>query len=362
MNKIICDVCGTDYPETAAQCPICGCAAAGAQTSSANEAPEAEERAYTYVKGGRYSKANVRKRLKANQAYYDQPLASDAEAEYEDDQDEAEEEDDQGSNRGLVVLVVILLLAIVAVGSYIAITFFDIKLPEIGSKPTTTQGTPDNDVTTVPTTTEPAATKVACTDLVVNVENINLTSDTPWILSVIPEPENTTDTITYISGDLNVATVSETGVLNAVGNGETTITIVCGDVVKEVTVICTLEESVDPEETEPEETEPEETEPEETDPEETEPAETKTYALRINGRKPNYGTEQAAEATIKIGEELNIKVVDENGQRVEVEWTASKSGIVSIGSNTVTGESAGTVVITAEIDGQELVCTFRVKA
>ena len=24
MSKIICDVCGTRYPETAEQCPICG--------------------------------------------------------------------------------------------------------------------------------------------------------------------------------------------------------------------------------------------------------------------------------------------------------------------------------------------------
>ena len=28
MNKVICDVCGTMYPDTAKQCPICGCAAA----------------------------------------------------------------------------------------------------------------------------------------------------------------------------------------------------------------------------------------------------------------------------------------------------------------------------------------------
>ena len=25
MSKIICDICGTSYPETATQCPICGC-------------------------------------------------------------------------------------------------------------------------------------------------------------------------------------------------------------------------------------------------------------------------------------------------------------------------------------------------
>ena len=25
MNKVVCDLCGTSYPETATQCPICGC-------------------------------------------------------------------------------------------------------------------------------------------------------------------------------------------------------------------------------------------------------------------------------------------------------------------------------------------------
>ena len=43
MNKIICDVCGTDYPETAAQCPICGCASAGAQTAAGKEMADTEE-------------------------------------------------------------------------------------------------------------------------------------------------------------------------------------------------------------------------------------------------------------------------------------------------------------------------------
>ena len=25
MDKVICDICGTSYPATADQCPICGC-------------------------------------------------------------------------------------------------------------------------------------------------------------------------------------------------------------------------------------------------------------------------------------------------------------------------------------------------
>ena len=30
MSKIICDICGTTYPETAECCPICGCSNADA--------------------------------------------------------------------------------------------------------------------------------------------------------------------------------------------------------------------------------------------------------------------------------------------------------------------------------------------
>ena len=66
MNKIICDVCGTMYPESAAQCPICGCAKqAEVETPTADMIPEETETgSYTPVKGGRFSKANVRKRNK----------------------------------------------------------------------------------------------------------------------------------------------------------------------------------------------------------------------------------------------------------------------------------------------------------
>ena len=60
MSKIICEVCGTSYPETANQCPICGCVRPADATSV--ETDTAVETGYTYVKGGRFSKANVRKR------------------------------------------------------------------------------------------------------------------------------------------------------------------------------------------------------------------------------------------------------------------------------------------------------------
>ena len=63
MSKIICDICGTSYPETAEQCPICGTARpVDIQGIIPDDEPAEPRSGYTYVKGGRFSKANVKKR------------------------------------------------------------------------------------------------------------------------------------------------------------------------------------------------------------------------------------------------------------------------------------------------------------
>ena len=72
MNKVICDICGTTYPETAEQCPICGFArdmgAVFAETAPAEEMP-AQAPARQQVKGGRFSASNVRKRNNSTPRY-----------------------------------------------------------------------------------------------------------------------------------------------------------------------------------------------------------------------------------------------------------------------------------------------------
>ena len=150
MNKIICDVCGTDYPETAAQCPICGCSSAGAKAAAISNSADTESRTSTHVKGGRYSKANVRKRLKDSQIPYDPVVRPNPEPEYDDDDHVEDEMEEEGSNRGLIIVVIILLLAIAAVSAYIAISIFGVGKNNnsgIIQKPGTIQ--------TAPTTTQP---------------------------------------------------------------------------------------------------------------------------------------------------------------------------------------------------------------
>ena len=101
MSKVICDVCGTTFPETANQCPICGSARnSSAQTGAGDGTiPMEEGNAYTYVKGGRFSKSNVRKRNKTGQ-----PMQRHS------GEPPKKDNNKEGSNKGLVFVVVILLL------------------------------------------------------------------------------------------------------------------------------------------------------------------------------------------------------------------------------------------------------------
>ena len=64
MSKIVCEVCGTSYPDTTTQCPICGNVKSDASAAAFGGATGAE--GYTYVKGGRFSHANVKKRNNGN--------------------------------------------------------------------------------------------------------------------------------------------------------------------------------------------------------------------------------------------------------------------------------------------------------
>ena len=106
MSKVICDVCGTAFPETAAQCPICGSAkASSAQTAAGAAQPEGENTtAYAYVKGGRFSKSNVRKRNGKSAAPQRRPSQERQNPRRRDSQEEP-------ANRALIVVVILLLLA-----------------------------------------------------------------------------------------------------------------------------------------------------------------------------------------------------------------------------------------------------------
>ncbi len=350
MNKVICDVCGTDYPETASQCPICGTANAGGGQTSAGNTVQAEESTYSPTKGGHFSKSNVRKRMKssANQ----QPELPISNRYDESDDDGFDEDELEGvSNKGLVVIVVLLLLAIIAVSSYIVITFFGDKdskdpTPTTGTSqsPTDQATEPSGTDTTEPSATEPSESKpdvdrIPCTGLVVEEAELELVNQNPMQIKLMVQPANTTDPVSYASADKSIATVDASGRVKAVGNGKTTITITCGDQKTEIVVKCQLEEPTDP--TSP--TDP--TDPGET----TEPtAPSVTVELKLN--RDDFTLSYFGESWMLYNGELDP---------ADITWSSSNEAVATVENGKVVGVGHGSAKIFAEYGDQKVFCYVR---
>lgn len=227
MSKIICDVCGTSYSDNSAQCPICGYVnPAMAENSRQENGDVAENGDYTYVKGGRFSKTNVRKRIKNNPIEEVDEYGAPEEFEGEEKRRETP----------LIIVAVVLLLAIAAVVLFITMRYFK---PD-DSKSDFNQGS----VQTTEQTTEETMDDglVACTKLEVSENNITIPEGGTYELSVIQEPVDTTDELFFESLDPEIATVDENGVITPVKTGTTTIVVICGEQKIEITVSCEVKE------------------------------------------------------------------------------------------------------------------------
>ncbi len=236
MNKVICDVCGTAYPETANVCPICGSARVSSQGAAA-ETEEQETTARTYVKGGRFSKKNVRSRGARGRASESPRRAPDNE---------------EKTSKGLVAVVVLLLIAIVAVVIYIGIQFFDLDLG-MNSDPadSNSTGASESQVSTDAGQSDSTDAGVPCTKLQLSNPILEfLDVSDKWTLEVEVEPLDCTEEISFVSSDSAVVTVTKSGekagLVQPVGNGEATITVTCGSVSAECKVSCKLAGFTDP--------------------------------------------------------------------------------------------------------------------
>lgn len=220
MSKIICDVCGTSYPETAKQCPICGSVCPG-DVQRVNDDVNGEGKVstgYTYVRGGRFSKSNVKKRSQAEVRTAAKPKEA-----------EPVKNPEEKDNRGLVITAIVLLLAIIGVVIYIALRFFS---PISGPAPDSTAGS-----------TLDGQADLSCTGITLDTDTILFESiGEARLLQVTIEPQNTTDATTFTSSDEAVATVNAVGKVTSVGVGTAKITITCGDFTKECTVTVQLPE------------------------------------------------------------------------------------------------------------------------
>lgn len=297
MSKIICDVCGTSYPETATQCPICGCVRSSDTVTVAGDTSEVTAKpttssSYNYVKGGRFSKANVKKRnagktlhsteapkktqatvpVKGNNTVsgamppVEKPKQSSlapmteskpAQTKSAQNKQPAVRKDVSRKNGkkgeiGLVIAIVALLFAIAGVAIYIACKYLQILPNETGrDKPGTSQQAQVD-------TTKPDEAQKPCTALKLGRDRVEINSaGGTHLLNVTAEPAGQNYTFTYESSDTAVATVNENGVVTAVGRGSATITVKCGDQVASLEVYCNIEDTQTP----PETTEPSEPTP-----------------------------------------------------------------------------------------------------
>ena len=233
MNKVVCDVCGTSFPENATQCPICGFARSA---DPVFDTKDSNDTAYTYVKGGRFSKANVKKRAKGN-TYS------------EIDGDSVEEiivpqKSKKRSNAGMIVIIVILLIAILAVGGYIVLRFFvpndylyigieGFTLPSVSSDFITE----NTEETTEAVLTEPTGASCNAVTLSHTQVTFEAVGDS-FVLAATCDPADTTEEVMFASDDTTVVTVDADGLVVAVGKGSATITVTCGSVQAQCNVTC----------------------------------------------------------------------------------------------------------------------------
>lgn len=354
MSKIICDICGTTYPETAECCPICGCTQDSVDNMLGEDLLEdvAEER------------GNVFSARKKEIFDYDEVNADPEDEEYEDeeeDYEEEEEEEEPRHNTVLVVLLTILIAGLLVVAGFVFVRYF---LPNMGEKETAPAQTIAAEMALPQETMEPT---IPCETLIISSGNVAELNEEGqhFLLHIKALPENTTDKIIYTSADESIATVTEDGRITAVSEGETKIYISCGKSSIECPVIIRYMEETVPPTTEPfvEITVPVE-------------VETTPVVEAVDPDAPNTPapTVPAVPAQVKPGITLKLKKTDirlgvyyqftlelDCGlQQNEVQWSSEHPHIAKVDENgVVTAVKSGTTAITATYGDQSVTCMVR---
>lgn len=344
MSRIICDVCGTAYPETATQCPICGCAKApNAQVSG--DDPQSQNEGYNHVKGGRFSKANVKKNNRSR-VQEQRPVAAPTAAQQHsassgytaperrsprrDERKNAPE--GEGMNKGLIAVVIVLLLAIILVVVYIGQKAFLGNSDSTGS--TGSSGSTGSTQQSEFNSGESTSSPIPCTELKLSSVLVELKSETEkYLLEVRTAPQDTTDSVVFTSKDPSVATVDQNGLILSVSYGETVIVVTCGDISVECLVKCTVGE------------------PEPTDPP-TEPPVQVPDGFQLSLNRKDFTLGREGEQWTLYKESMGVKASD-------IEWTSSDPAVATVENGVVTGVDRGTATITAVIGDQKVECIVR---
>lgn len=317
MSKIICDVCGTSYPDTATQCPICGCVRTPENKKISEDSNTTA--GYTYVKGGRFSKSNVRKRMKTGNS---------ASVNVTKNAKKPAQKAEKNGERGLVVAVIVLLLAIIAAVLYITFRFF---LPAYISpeQPQT--------VTTQPTETEPV--EISCEKISLDATTIAFSNvgDTATLTAEVT-PADTTDTLEFVSADETVAKISYDGnkaTVTAVAEGKTMVVVTCGTLKVTCNVECVVEEATDATDV--------------TDPSDT------TTATVPDGAKLEMNREDITLLT--WNESWDLYTGDIPAELIS--WTTDNAQVATIDNGVVKAVGVGMTTVYGEYNGQKVSCIIR---
>ena len=350
MSKIICDICGTTYPDTSECCPICGFSndsSVELPVSDYSEEVSLEEMDFNT------STAPASARKKEIFDFDEVNMEDDPDEDYVDqDYDEEEEEDEPRHNTFAVILLTTLIVVLLGVAAFIYLRYF---LPNMGkdeSVPTTEV------IQEMETTAETAEPTVPCQQmgmLSAAIAELNAEGQ-QFLLHVKAFPENTTDQIIYTSEDESIATVTEDGKITAVSEGETKIIISCGKVVMDCPVIVKYVEETVPPTTE--ETVPEETAAETTPAAETTGAEEQAPQSGTNLKNVTLKLKQK---DIKLGVYYYHELVlDCDLKPEEVTWSSEHPHIATVDEKgNVTAVKEGTTSITAKYGDQEVQCIVR---
>lgn len=248
MNKVICEICGTSYPENVEQCPICGYTQdmGNALREELEAAEIAVAQARLPVKDELHQVPDEDISLDDALDEIDQlnrQLDEDPQPDEADPDDYAYEDEPRESSALLVFLLVLVIAALLAATAFIALKYvIPNVLPEETTAPTET--------TEAPTTQETEPPTVPCTNLVLTSGGTVMLEKEGqyWLLNVVILPVDSTDKLTYESSDETVATVNGEGRVTAVASGEAVITIRCGEQSLECRIICDIpEETTAPE-------------------------------------------------------------------------------------------------------------------
>lgn len=357
MSKVICEICGTSYPETADSCPICGYSRDLGAAFLDDDFLLEEELTETTApkgKGGRFSNSKKKKEI----FDYDEvnPEEDDLEEpDYPDDEDDDEDdayEEEPRHNTFLVILLVVLIMVLLAVAGYIFLRYF---MPNVFPEETA--------VSTVAAQQEAQTTagyEIPCTNLVLTSGEAKITAAGYYhLLNVIVQPEDTTDELVFTSEDESIATVSKDGRITAVAEGTTNIYITCGSQQRVCPVTCVFEEDTNAEE----ETGAAETAPAETAADETAPAEEETTATEATA-----ASEVTAQVTLKLKDtDIRLGVgyghtilLDCDLKHEDIEWRIEHEYIAKVDDKGfVTALANGTTAVIAKYGDQEVQCILR---